>query len=151
MSRERPSAQARRPVDTVRVPSRSSRSQTLRLARPTCTARETFFAVRSGISIPIVVARASPQDVAALVEKIEPDSVTLTIVNTSTTASRRLIVQMGAYGEHQAISVRLGDRTIPVDASHFEVQLAAGAGERLVIGIKRLVNDPTLRFPWERR
>jgi hypothetical protein len=90
------------------------------------------------------------EDVAALVEKIEPDSVTLTIVNTSTSASRRLIVQMGAYGEHQASSVRLGDRTIPVEASHFEVQLAAGAGERLVIGIKRLVNDPTVRFPWER-
>jgi hypothetical protein len=90
------------------------------------------------------------EDVAALVDKIEPDSVTLTIVNTSTISSRRLIVQMGAYGEHQAGSVRLGDRTVPIDASYFEVQLAAGAGERLVIGIKRLVNDPTLRFPWER-
>ena len=89
------------------------------------------------------------QDVAALVEKIEPGSVTLTIVNTSA-APRRMIVQMGAYGEHQATSVRLGDRSIPVDASHFEVQLAAGAGEQLVIGIKRLVNDPTLRFPWDR-
>ena len=89
------------------------------------------------------------EDVAALVERIAPDSVTLTLVNTSRTASRRLIVQMGAYGEHQATSVRLGDRTIPLNASHFEVQLAAGAGEQLVIGIKRLVNDPTLRFPWE--
>ena len=90
------------------------------------------------------------EDVAALVEKIEPDSVTLTLINTSTAASRRLIVQMGAYGEHQAGSVRIGDRNIRVDASHFEVQLAAGAGEKLVIGIKRLANDPTLRFPWER-
>ena len=42
------------------------------------------------------------QDVAALVEKIERDSVTLMLVNTSNAASRRLIVQMGAYGEHQA-------------------------------------------------
>lgn len=90
------------------------------------------------------------QDVAALVEKIERDSVTLMLVNTSTAAPRRLIVQMGAYGEHQATSVRVGDRSIPVNASHFEVQLAAGAGEQLVIGIKRLVNDPTLAFPWDR-
>ncbi len=90
------------------------------------------------------------QDVAALVEKIERDSVTLMLVNTSAAASRRLIVQMGAYGEHQATSVRLGDRRIPVNASHFEVQLAAGAGEQLVIATKRLANDPTLRFPWER-
>ncbi len=90
------------------------------------------------------------EDVAALVEKIESDSVTLTLVNTSRTASRRLIVQMGAYGEHQATSLRLGDKTIPLNTPHFEVQLAAGAGDTLVIGIKRLVNDPTLRFPWER-
>jgi hypothetical protein len=91
------------------------------------------------------------EDVAALIEKIEPDSVTLTLVNTSRTASRRLIVQMGAYGEHQATTARLGDRTIPLNTSTFEVQLAAGAGDRLVIGIKRQANDPTLQFPWERR
>ncbi len=90
------------------------------------------------------------QDVAALVEKIEPDSITLTLINTSTSAPRRLIVQMGAYGEHQAISVRLGDRVVPVGAPHFEIRLAAGAGEQVVIATKRLVNDPTLRFPWER-
>jgi hypothetical protein len=90
------------------------------------------------------------EDVAALVEKIERDSLTLTLVNLSPTASRRLIVQMGAYGEHQASSVRVGDRNIKVDASHFDVQLAAGASETLVIGIKRLANDPTLAFPWER-
>ena len=89
------------------------------------------------------------QDVAALVEKIERDSVTLMLVNTSAAASRRLIVQMGAYGEHQATSVRVSNRRIPVNASHFEVQLAAGAGEQLVIATKRLANDPTLRFPWE--
>jgi hypothetical protein len=90
------------------------------------------------------------QDVAALVEKIERDSVTLTLVNLSAAATRRLIVQMGAYGEHQATSVRVGDRRIAVNASHFYVQLAAGAGETLVIGIRRLVNDPTLAFPWDR-
>jgi hypothetical protein len=91
------------------------------------------------------------EDVAALVEKIDRDSVTLTLVNTSRTASRRLIVQMGAYGEHQATSLRLGDQTIPLNTSFFEVQLAPGAGDTLVIGIRRLANDPTLQFPWERR
>jgi hypothetical protein len=91
------------------------------------------------------------QDVAALVEKIEPDSVTLTLINTSASTPRRLIVQMGAYGEHRATSVRVGDRTVQVDASHFEVQIAPGAGEQMVIAIQRLVNDPTLRFPWERQ
>jgi hypothetical protein len=90
------------------------------------------------------------RDVAALVERIDRDSVTLMLVNTSATASRRLIVQMGAYGEHQATSVRVDDRRIAADAAHLEVQLAASAGDRIVIGIKRLANDPTLAFPWER-
>jgi len=72
------------------------------------------------------------------------------LVNTNSAASRRLIVQMGAYGEHQATSVRVGDRRIPLNASHFEVQLAAGAGAQLVIATKRLANDPTLQFPWAR-
>jgi hypothetical protein len=90
------------------------------------------------------------EDVAALVEKIDRDSLTLTLVNTSRAASRRLIVQMGAYGEHQATSLRVGNRLVAMNASFFEVQLAPGAGERLVIGIRRLANDPTLRFPWDR-
>jgi hypothetical protein len=76
--------------------------------------------------------------------------VTLTIVNTSPSTPRRLIVQMGAYGEHQALSVRAGGRVIPINASHFEVRLSPGAGERIVVATKRLANDPTLRFPWER-
>jgi len=88
------------------------------------------------------------EDVAALVEKIEPASVTLSLINTGK-ASRRVIVQMGAYGEHQATSVRVGDRSVALLTPRFEVQLAPGAGDRLVIGIKRLAADPTLRFPWE--
>lgn len=91
------------------------------------------------------------EDVAALVEKIERESVTLTLVNTNAKASRRMIVQMGAYGEHQATSVRIGGRTVSLMSSSFETMLAPGAGETLVIGIKRLVNDPALRFPWERK
>jgi hypothetical protein len=90
------------------------------------------------------------EDVAALVEKIEPDSVTLYLSNTSTVGTRRLIVQMGAYGEHQAVSVTAGGRTTRIDAPTFEVRLAPGAGEELKIAVKRYVNDPTLAFPWDR-
>jgi hypothetical protein len=91
------------------------------------------------------------QDVAALVDSIGPDSVTLTLVNTNASTPRRLIVQMGAYGEHQTVSVRQGNRTILVGAPYFAVRLAAGAGEQLVVTLRRLANDPTLLFPWERR
>jgi hypothetical protein len=90
------------------------------------------------------------EDVAALVEKIEPGGVTLTIVNTSTVATRRLIVQTGAYGEHQAVSVTAGGKTTAIDAPYFEMRLAPGAGEKLTVAMRRYVNDPTLAFPWDR-
>jgi hypothetical protein len=91
-----------------------------------------------------------PDDVAALVEKIERDSVSVTLVNTRRVSVRQVIVQMGAYGEHRAMSVTANGRKVPVDAPYFEIQLAPGAGETLTIAVKRLVNEPTLAFPWDR-
>ena len=91
-----------------------------------------------------------PEDVAALVKKIDADAITVRLVNTNGVRARRLIVQMGAYGEHQAVSVTAAGRTTPIDAPWFEVRLAAGAGEELRIAVKRYANDPTLAFPWDR-
>jgi hypothetical protein len=90
------------------------------------------------------------EDVAALVNKIERDSVTVTVVNTSSSSARRLIVQMGAYGEHQAVSVTAGGQKVTIDAPFFEIRLAPGAGDELTIAVRRLANDPTLSFPWDR-
>ena len=90
------------------------------------------------------------EDVATLVEKIDADGIALTVVNTSTVETRRVVVQMGAYGEHQAVSVAASGKTTSIDAPYFEVRLAPGAGETLTILMKRNVNDPTLAFPWDR-
>jgi hypothetical protein len=91
-----------------------------------------------------------PEDVAVLVEQIDRDGIVLTLVNTSTANARRLIVQTGAYGEHQAVSVAVNGKHLPVDARHFEVRLAPGAGEKLTVRMRRYANDPTLAFPWDR-
>lgn len=91
-----------------------------------------------------------PQDVAALVERIDAGRVTLTLVNTSPFHFRTLTVQMGAYAEHHATSVIIGDRTIAVDAPYFTVRLAPGAGDTLTINVQRYVHRPTLAFPWDR-
>jgi hypothetical protein len=91
-----------------------------------------------------------PEDVAALVQRIEPGSVTLTLVNTSPLYARNLIVQMGAYGEHLATQVEFDGRTVKVDAPYFSVRLAPGAGGTLKIATRRFVNRPTLAFPWDR-
>ena len=91
-----------------------------------------------------------PEDVAALVEKLTADSVTLTLVNTNQLAPRTVIVQAGGYAEHQFASVTVDGAWTSLDDSIFRVRLAPGAGRRLVIGMKRHVNAPTLSFPWSR-
>ncbi len=90
-----------------------------------------------------------PQDVAALVDSWGPDSLTLTLINISPSAARSVIVQGGAYAEHQIVSVSDGKATMDVNASSFPVRLAPGAGAKLTIRMKRFANDPTLSFPWE--
>jgi hypothetical protein len=91
-----------------------------------------------------------PEDVAALVERIRPDGITLTLVNTSPFQPRTVTVQMGGYAEHHASTVTLGDRTFPVDAPFFSVRLAPGSGDTLTINVRRYVHQPTLAFPWDR-
>jgi hypothetical protein len=49
-----------------------------------------------------------PEDVAALVEKISPDSIVLTLVNTSPVHGRDVVVQTGAFAEHQCMAVERG-------------------------------------------
>jgi len=52
-----------------------------------------------------------PQDVAALVEKLEPDRVVLRLVNLSPFQTREMAVQAGAFGEHRFTDVRHTQRT----------------------------------------
>jgi hypothetical protein len=91
-----------------------------------------------------------PDDVAALVERVRPEGITLTLVNTSPFRPRTVVVQMGGYGEHHCVSVTVGDRTVPVDAPYFTVRLAPGAGETLTVAMRRYVHPPTFAFPWDR-
>ncbi len=90
-----------------------------------------------------------PPDVGALVSRIGAQSVTVTLVNLNPVEARTVTVQMGAYAENQATTLTVAGQTVPIAAPSFVVQLAPGAGETLTIGVKRYVNQPTLRFPWE--
>jgi hypothetical protein len=91
-----------------------------------------------------------PEDVAALVEKLTADETVVTLVNVSPVAERRLIVQGGAYAEHQIATVKAGDKPIAVSATTFDIRLAPGCGTRLTLTMKRYANQPTLRWPWDR-
>jgi hypothetical protein len=91
-----------------------------------------------------------PEDVAALVEQIHADDVVVNLVNTSPVHAREVIVQTGAYGEHQCLSVQSPAGATAVHAAHFTVRLEPGSGARLTIAMKRYAHQPTATFPWDR-
>ncbi len=91
-----------------------------------------------------------PPDVAALVTRIDGDNIEVELVNTNSIEDRRVLVQAGAYGEHQTLAVHLGEERIAVDANVFEVRLGAACGTTLRISGRRYANKPTYDFPWRR-
>ena len=90
-----------------------------------------------------------PEDVAALVESIESNSVTVTLVNLNQLQSRDLIVQAGAYAEHQILEAKWDGQTAEINAPQISVRLDPGAGARFILKTKRFDNQPSMRFPWE--
>ena len=91
-----------------------------------------------------------PEDVGALVSEITDTRTVVTLVNLNATTARTVVVQGGAYGEHQFESVELNGKTLPLGARDFTVQLAPGAGARLALTTHRYANAPTITFPWAR-
>ena len=91
-----------------------------------------------------------PKDVAALVEEMTDVSTTLSLVNIDPVESKKVIIQVGAYGEHQATTVEIDGEVLSVDNSSFTVHLEPGCGARLLIQNDRYVNKPSLTHPWGR-
>ena len=91
-----------------------------------------------------------PEGVGALVEKLGPDSVTVTLVNVDQTQARPVVVQAGGYGEHQFISASINGKTTQIDSPLLNVHLEPGSGAKIVFQMKRYANRPTLAQPWNR-
>ncbi|MEX2285785.1 MAG: hypothetical protein WD648_01770 [Planctomycetaceae bacterium] len=91
-----------------------------------------------------------PDDVAALVEELNPEGIVLTLVNTNPLVERAVIVQAGGYAEHQFTAAQVGQQSVAIDDSHVTVKLAPGAGNRLFLTMQRYANQPTMAFPWDR-
>ncbi len=91
-----------------------------------------------------------PEDVGALVENMGADEMTLTLVNTDQLKSRTVVVQGGAYGEHQFVSVSHNGVKSSIDGDNFTVRLGPGCGSRLQRRMTRYANRPTCVFPWDR-
>jgi hypothetical protein len=89
-----------------------------------------------------------PQDVAALVERMDANTTTVTFVNTNQTDSRSLTIQAGGYGEHAFTSATINGNSTAINGRHLTLRLAPGAGTKVVFQMKRYANAPTFQFPW---
>ena len=91
-----------------------------------------------------------PEDVGALVEKLEADAATLVLVNVDAVEPRTVVVQAGGYGEHRFDSVEVNGKTQTISGPLLNVRLEPGSGARLRFRMARYVNPPTLAQPWDR-
>jgi hypothetical protein len=91
-----------------------------------------------------------PEDVGALVEKLEAGTATIQLVNTNQVEPREVVVQAGGYGEHRFEAVTIGGKRTEVKGPVLTVRLEAGAGARLQFEMTRYANKPTFAFPWDR-
>lgn len=110
-----------------------------------------------------------PEDVAALVEKVEAERTVLTLVNLSPFEQRTVIVQAGGFGEHRfrsaTYAVRTGEypgpapdyaappleteqRTDEVNDTHLHVVLPPATEITLDLDTERYVNAPSYAGPW---
>ncbi len=89
-----------------------------------------------------------PEDVAALVTKLGPDTASLTLVNTNPIEPREVIIQAGGYAEHRFETVTLAGQTTKLQSPHLTLRLDPGTGATLDFQMTRYANRPTLAFPW---
>ncbi|MBN1582721.1 MAG: hypothetical protein JXA89_18565 [Anaerolineae bacterium] len=88
-----------------------------------------------------------PQHVAALVDGINPQGISLTLVNTDPLQSRSVIVQAGGFAEHEFTTVTgEGIEETVLNSRYLQVTLGPAAQAQLEFGIKRFAHMPTYAF-----
>lgn len=92
-----------------------------------------------------------PSDVGALIDTMTSDSTVVSLVNVNQIEPRTVVIQAGAYGEHQFKNVSVdGAKATPMDSNALTVHLQPGTGTRISLTTKRYANQPTLSLPWDR-
>ena len=94
-----------------------------------------------------------PEYVAALVDQVSADGVSLTLVNTDPVAGRDVLLQAGSFGEHQFTGARLEnedgqDQSVAVGDRYLQVYLGPAAQARLHLGLKRFAHRPSYSSPF---
>lgn len=91
-----------------------------------------------------------PTGVASLVKEITDTTTLVSLVNIDQVNHKDLIIQAGAYGEHQVESVEINGDLILVNNSYLEIVISPGCGADVRMNIKRYENQPTMTHPWDR-
>lgn len=110
-----------------------------------------------------------PPEVAALVDRVDTDTVSVILVNLDPVESRRVLLQAGTLGEHQFGTARYdrltGDypgpigeyatsaidsreETVAIDDHRLAVTLPPGTRIHLTLELRRSVRTASYRFPW---
>ncbi|MGN9841033.1 hypothetical protein ACTMTI_23200 [Nonomuraea sp. H19] len=111
-----------------------------------------------------------PDQVAALVSAIDPEATVVTLVNLSATADRTIVVQAGAFGEHEIVTAAataaepgwtghdteyihhdpvVSTAEHVVGGPHLTVELPAGTTVTLTLRLRLRAYRPSYRRPWE--
>ncbi|SDL60206.1 hypothetical protein [Kriegella aquimaris] len=101
-----------------------------------------------------------PEDVSALIEKLEKNKSTVHLINLSPVHKRRLFIQAGAFGEHQFTDVVFSKATKnddgtfstegrkqSINGKYVEVVMPPASSIQLHLGMQRFVNKPSYDFP----
>jgi hypothetical protein len=93
-----------------------------------------------------------PEHIAALVDRISADQVSVSLVNTDPVESRTLLLQAGSFGEHCFTHARLethesDDQSVEVNGKYLRIHLGPGAQAHLHIGLKRFAFQPSYALP----
>jgi hypothetical protein len=97
-----------------------------------------------------------PPGVAALVDRVTADQVSVTLVNASD-EPRSVVLQAGSFREHRFDSATLVDEagadlaSERIGSEWFEIELDAGSIARLKLAVTRFANDPSYETPWSKR
>jgi hypothetical protein len=89
-----------------------------------------------------------PENVAALVTQMTATETAITFANVSQVEGYTVIVQGGAYGEHQIVTARANGQMTDVNDSYCSIHLTPGTVTEIKLTMHRYSNQPTLRFPW---
>jgi hypothetical protein len=97
-----------------------------------------------------------PDNVAALVERLAADSVTLNLVNLDDFEPRTVVVQAGTFGEHRfERGVAMGQNgdeigVFEVNGKWLQIRLEPGCGVKLELQVRLFADKPSYASPWFR-